>query len=90
MNRVQRLAALVAELRARKIAEASVPLAVAELEAAGFRVHPFPDGLAVDRAPGLDERLAALEARGIKPTVFIIRRFEDEPDQGRGPWGSGS
>jgi hypothetical protein len=80
LNRIQRLAAVVAELKSKRLAAGAVPLAVAELERAGFRVpSAWADGLAVDEAPGLHEKLAELRGRGIDPTdVFIIRKLEDE------------
>lgn len=75
MNRVQRLAAVVSELRARKLAEAAVPLAAEKLRAAGFRVHmTWEGGLSVDKAPGLDAKLAELAARGISPALVCILR----------------
>jgi hypothetical protein len=68
---------VVAELRAAKMAQAAVPLAAAALAKAGFRVHPWSDGLAVDEAPGLSAELAGLEARGINPFVAILRALDD-------------
>lgn len=84
---VARLSSLVAELRAKRTAAASVPIAAETLRSAGFRVHctwesgaTWKGGLSVDAAPGLSEALADLEARGVKPgLVAIIRKIEDEP-----------
>jgi hypothetical protein len=82
LNQVQRLAAIVAELRARKVAEAALPLATAELKAAGFKVYPFGEGLAVDEARGLSAKLDELSARGIHPPmVCIIRSLDDEIEE---------
>lgn len=80
MNRVQRLAAIVAELRARKLAEVAVPLATAELQAAGFKVHLSGEwGLSVDAAPGLRAALDDLSTRGLHPPkVFILRNLYAE------------
>ncbi len=83
-KRITRLAAVVADLRAKKLAAAAVPLTVAELQAAGFRVYPWANGagLAVDEAPGLDAKLDELEGKGIRPgLVFILRKLEDEPGE---------
>lgn len=77
MNRatVRRLAAVVADLRARKLGEAAAPLAAKALTAAGFRVHCCWDGgLSVDAAPGLREALDDLEAKAIKPPIVVIIR----------------
>lgn len=81
MNRVQRLKLVVAELRARKMAAEAVPLAVAELGRAGFRVgSTWEDGLAVDEAPGLSAKLEELRGRGIDPgLVCILRDVANEP-----------
>lgn len=82
-TRIARLASIVAALKARKLAEAAAPLTVAELEASGFTVYPFPDGLAVDDALGLAAKLDELQARGISPgLVCILRNFDSEQANG--------
>lgn len=80
---VARLASLVAELKAKRTAAASVPLAVEALRAAGFRVPcVWEGGLSVNAAPGLREALAALEARGVKPgLVAVIRGFTEDGEE---------
>jgi hypothetical protein len=92
--RVERLAAVVAELGARRLAERAVPLAAAALEADGFRVHLSDGwGLSVDDAPGLSEKLAGLRAAGIEPPLVVVIRNlaaefteqERAQQQGRGP-----
>jgi hypothetical protein len=72
--RVERLAAVVADLAARRLAERAVPLAAAALEAAGFKVYCYDGGLAVNDAPGLSEKLAEIRAAGIEPPLIVIIR----------------
>jgi hypothetical protein len=72
----------VAEIQAKRKAALSVPLATAELEAAGFQVVPASTGgemLTVNAAPGLRAKLDELEVRGIKPPlVGVIRKFTED------------
>jgi hypothetical protein len=77
--RIDRLAATVAELVARRRSESCGPIAAAELKAAGFRVHmSWNGGLSVDAAPGLDAKLDELQARGLEPLVMVLRDIAQE------------
>lgn len=73
--RVDRLAAAVSALVAKRMGESAVPLAVKALQDAGYRVClTWDDGLSVNEAPGLDDALAALEARGVRPGLVAVIR----------------
>ncbi len=80
--RIARLATLVADLKARKLAGASAGLAAVALESAGYRVHLWAngEGLTVDTKPGLTAKLDGLRRRGLDPFVAVIRDLEAEAD----------